>query len=135
MKVILLIEDTLPILENLAEFLKMEGYDVLSARSGAEGLRLAQQRLPHLIICDVLMPGMNGHEVLRKLLENEETMHIPFIFSTSMSEKIDRQASLDLGALDNIVKPFEMETLLLLIEKWLKPQNVIGPVTELSPQV
>jgi DNA-binding response OmpR family regulator len=105
METILLIEDTNDILENLNEFLEMEGYHVLVADNGKKGIELAKEFIPDLIICDVLMHEMDGHEVLRLLLETAKTHEIPFIFSTSMSEKYDKTESLALGADDYIVKP------------------------------
>lgn len=134
MNTILLIEDTKSILENLSEYLEIEGYTVLTARSGTEGIMLAQQCLPDLIICDVLMPQMDGHAVLRTLLVNEDTRHIPFIFSTSMSEKIDRNSSLALGAVDYIVKPFEPEDLLAMIQKWISAGGKQGAPQPLDTQ-
>jgi DNA-binding response OmpR family regulator len=119
MKTILLIEDNNEILENFTEYLEIEGYKVLGASNGKRGVELAMEFIPDLIICDVLMPEMDGHEVLRLLLETSKTHDIPFIFSTSMSEKVDRNEALALGADDYIIKPFDMELLLKMISTWL----------------
>ena len=119
MKTILLIEDTSDILENLTEYLEIEGYTNLVANNGKKGIALAREFIPDLIICDVLMQEMDGHEVLRLLLATPKTHDIPFIFSTSMSEKFDKTHSLELGADDYIIKPFELETLLIMIKKWI----------------
>ena len=119
MKTILLIDDNKDILENFTEYLEMEGYKILQANNGKRGLELAKELIPDLIICDVLMPDMDGHEVLRLLLESVQTNEIPFIFSTSLSEKIDRSESLNLGADDYIVKPYAPETLLAMAKKWI----------------
>ncbi len=119
MKTILLIEDNKDILENLTEYLELEGYKVLFASNGKEGLELAIKFIPDLIICDVLMPEMDGHEVLRLILDTAKTHEIPFIFSTSNSEKVDRTKALELGADDYIIKPFELETLLVMSKKWI----------------
>ena len=120
MKTILLIEDNNDILENLTEYLEIEGYKILMAANGKKGVALARECKPDLIICDVLMGEMGGHEVLRLLLEASETNEIPFIFSTSMSEKIDKTESLALGADDYITKPFEPETLLRMANAWIE---------------
>ncbi|MBK9570124.1 MAG: response regulator [Chitinophagaceae bacterium] len=120
MKKILLIEDTNDILENLTEYLQMEGFEILVANNGKTGVELAREFIPDLIICDVLMRDMDGHEVLHLLLETDSTNQIPFIFSTSMSEKHDRVESLKLGADDYIVKPFDPETLLKMAKAWIK---------------
>ena len=120
MKKILLIEDTNDILENLTEYLQMEGFEILVANNGKTGVELAREFIPDLIICDVLMRDMDGHEVLHLLLGTDSTNQIPFIFSTSMSEKHDRMESLKLGADDYIVKPFDPETLLKMARTWIK---------------
>jgi CheY-like chemotaxis protein len=120
MRTILLIEDNKDILENLIEYLEMEGYKILFANNGKEGIELAREFIPDLLICDVSMPKMDGYEVLRLLLDTAKTHEIPFIFSTSNSEKVDRTKALELGADDYIIKPFELETLLVLAKKWIK---------------
>jgi DNA-binding response OmpR family regulator len=124
MKTILLIEDNSNILENLTEYLEIEGYKILVASNGKKGVEIAREFIPDLIICDVLMPDMDGHEVLRLLLDTAKTYEIPFIFSTSMSEKIDRSAALKLGADDYIIKPFELEKLLKMAKIWIKSGSV-----------
>jgi CheY-like chemotaxis protein len=120
MKTILLIEDNIDILENLIEYLELEGFKVLATNNGKEGIVLANEHLPDLIICDVLMHGMNGHEVLSLIHNTKSTTKIPFIISTSLSEKIDREATLKLGADDYIIKPYELETLLKMANYWIK---------------
>jgi DNA-binding response OmpR family regulator len=120
METILLIEDNNEILENLTEYLEIEGYKILAASDGKSGVQLAIEFIPDLIICDVLMPEMDGHEVLHLLLETSATYQIPFIFSTSMSEQVDRKEALSLGADDYIIKPFDVEALLKMIKIWIK---------------
>ena len=120
MKTILLIEDNNEILENFTEFLEIEGYKILGASNGNQGIELAMKFIPDLIICDVLMPDMDGYEVLHSLLETSTTHQIPFIFSTSMSEKVERREALSLGADDYIIKPFDMEVLLKMVKTWIK---------------
>jgi CheY-like chemotaxis protein len=120
MKTILLIEDDEDILSNLIEYFELEGYKILFANNGKEGVEVAKEFVPDLIICDVLMAQMDGHEVLRLLLDTSKTSEIPFIFSTSNSKKVDRAAALALGADDYIIKPFELEALLVMAKKWIK---------------
>ncbi len=120
MKTILLIEDNKEILENLTEYLEMEGFKILFADSGRKGVELAKEFLPDLIICDVIMPEMNGLEVLQLIVDTEITAKIPFIFSSSMSEKIDREIALKLGAEEYLTKPFELEILLQAVKSCLK---------------
>jgi CheY-like chemotaxis protein len=97
-KSILLIEDNFNILENLIEYFEMEGYQIFSTNNGEKGIELARQFIPDLIICDTPKPGIDGHEVLRLLLARSTTCEIPFIFSTTNSEIIDRSAAIKLGA-------------------------------------
>lgn len=123
MKTILLIEDNIDILENLIEYLELEGFKVLATNNGKEGIVLAKEHLPDLIICDVLMHGMSGHEVLSLIHNTKSTTKIPFIISTSLSEKIDREATLKLGADDYIIKPYELEDLLKMANYWIKKDN------------
>jgi len=120
METILLIEDNNEILENFTEFLEIEGYKILRTSNGEQGIELAMKFIPDLIICDVLMPEMDGYEVLHSLLEASATSQIPFIFSTSMSERVERAEALSLGADDYIIKPFDMDVLLEMIKTWLK---------------
>ena len=124
MATILLIDDNIPILENLTEYFEIEGYNILIADSGKKGIELAKEHIPDLIICDTKMPVMDGYEVLRLILDLTKTHEIPFIFSTSNSEKVDRTKALELGADDYIVKPFALQKLLAMAEKWIKSGSV-----------
>ena len=125
MKTILLIEDNIDILENLTEYLELEGYKIITANNGKSGVQLAKVFIPDLIICDTLMPGMDGYEVLRLLMETATTADIPFIFNTSNSENIDREKALQLGADGYIVKPFEVEALLKMIKASIKSGSTV----------
>lgn len=116
----MLIEDNPDILENLTEYMQREGYHILATSNGKEGIELAREFIPDLIICDTFMYGMDGHEVLRLLLATPITSSIPFIFSTSMSESTDRSYAIALGADDYIIKPFELETLLNMTRTCIK---------------
>ena len=120
METILLIENDKDILENITEYLELEGYKIYFSDNGKRGIELAIELIPSLIICDVLMSEMDGYEVLRLLLNSRMTYEIPFIFSTSMSEKVDRSEALSLGADDYIIKPFELENLLKIVKTWIK---------------
>ncbi|MFT6883221.1 MAG: CheY-like chemotaxis protein [Marinoscillum sp.] len=120
MKTILLIEDNEDILQNLIEYFELEGYKILSSNNGKDGLALASKNIPDLIICDVLMNEMNGYEVLRLLLDSISTREIPFIFSSSNSELVDRAEALALGANDYIIKPFALNELLQMAKKWTR---------------
>ena len=92
----------------------MEGYKILTATNGKKGIELANKNIPDLIICDTKMPVMDGYEVLQLILDLKKTHEIPFIFSTSNSENVDRTKALELGADDYIIKPFELQTILAM---------------------
>jgi CheY-like chemotaxis protein len=128
MKSILLIEDNIDILENLAEYLELEGYRVFSANNGDRGIEMALEYMPDLIICDMPRPGIDGYEVLRALINNLSITRIPFIFCTTMNEKTDRSEALESGADEYIIKPFELEAILkiakLCIKTGTKRQNL-----------
>jgi DNA-binding response OmpR family regulator len=132
MKTILVIEDNEDILENLTEYFEMEGYKILRSNNGKRGVELAREFIPDLIICDVLMNEMSGYEVLDLLLSTPKTSEIPFIFSTSQSEKVDRIQALRLGADDYITKPFDMEVLLGMAKTWIKSGTNRNSINEKS---
>lgn len=109
---ILIVEDDLEIRKNLSTILEMNGYDVIGAGNGSLGLQLALQYLPDLIISDVMMPELDGFEMLNELRKHEETLGIPFLFLTARIEKKDIREGMNLGADDFITKPFDMDDLL-----------------------
>lgn len=120
MKSILIIEDNADILENLKEYFELEGYHIFSTNNEKRGIELAIEFIPDLIICDMPRPGIDGYEVLRMLIEKDDTSRIPFIFSTTMCEKINRLEALQLGADDYIIKPFELETMLQMAKACIR---------------
>lgn len=106
MKKILVIEDEPPVRANILELLEAEDYEVVGAENGFIGALWAQEHLPDLIICDVMMPEVDGHEVLSALRQEPMTATIPFIFLTAMADKADIRQGMDLGADDYLTKPF-----------------------------
>ena len=120
MKTIWLIENNLDILEDLTEAFEMEGYKILVANDGSKGVELAREFIPDLIVSEILIGKMDGYEVLRLLLDKPKTSGIPFIFSTTKSEKQDMILGLRLGADDYIVKPYELEPLFTMAKMWIK---------------
>lgn len=124
MLTILLIEDNRIILENTAEFLEMEGYSVITAADGKKGFQKVIDVRPSLIICDVLMPGMGGLELLAKLGMHSSLKTIPVIVYSAKAEKKDIKNGMDLGAYDYIVKPSDLEDLLASIQKCLKERKL-----------
>ena len=120
MQRILIIEDHRQMRENLALMLEMEDFAVFHAEDGHRGLELARCQVPDLILCDVMMPGLDGHGVLRALRADPATATIPLIFLTAKGEKIDQRAGMNLGADDYLVKPVAKEELLAAIRARLK---------------
>jgi len=118
-KCILLIEDNDPIRENIAELLELADYDVVAMNSGSKGLEAIDQKTPDLILCDIAMPQMDGYEFLEVVRKNQMLTSTPFIFLTAYSEKTDLQKGLQLGATAYMVKPFEADELILLIQQHL----------------
>ncbi|MFY9308220.1 MAG: response regulator [Bacteroidia bacterium] len=125
MKKILLIEDNNDVRENTAEILTLAQYNVITAKNGKEGVELAQKEKPDLIICDIMMPVLDGHGVLHLLSKNEETSGIPFIFLTAKAERSDFRKGMEMGADDYLTKPFDDVELLNAIESRLKKNDIL----------
>jgi CRP-like cAMP-binding protein/CheY-like chemotaxis protein len=134
MKKILLIEDNFEVRENTAEILELSGYDIVTAENGKIGVRLAKQALPDLIICDIMMPELDGYGVLRILNQSIETATIPFIFLTAKAEKSDFRRGMNLGADDYLTKPFEDVELMEVIEMRLKKSEQLNKTFENNEQ-
>jgi len=112
MRTILVIEDDPNVRDNMHDLLTGEGFAVIGADDGREGLKEAHLRQPDLIICDIMMPDMDGYEVLRQLRSQPETQTIPFIFVTAKTSRADQRTGMDLGADDYLLKPFTATELL-----------------------
>jgi CRP-like cAMP-binding protein/CheY-like chemotaxis protein len=125
MKKILLIEDNKDVRENTAEILALAQYKVLTACNGKEGVEMAQKEKPDLIICDIMMPVLDGHGALHLLSKNEETSSIPFIFLTAKAERSDFRKGMEMGADDYLTKPFDDVELLNAIESRLKKNEIL----------
>src|SRR5690606_12250664 len=125
MKKILLIEDNQDIRENTAEILLLANYEVIEAENGKVGVEKAKKERPDLIICDIMMPELDGYGVLHMLSKNPETSAIPFIFLTAKSEKEDFRKGMNLGADDYLVKPFDDIELMDAIEMRLKKNEIL----------
>ncbi len=120
MTTILLIEDHAPLRENLREMLSLDGFRVLTAENGRAGLELAARELPDLILCDIMMPGMDGHEVLQRLRATSATKAVPFIFLTAKGTPPDIRAGMNLGADDYLPKPVSRNDLLKAVRMRLE---------------
>ena len=106
-KRILIVDDTKDILLVVARRLKSWGYEVLTADSGEEGLRIIEEQKPDLVLLDIMMPKMKGRDVCLRMKANPEIAHIPVIFLTALGLADHVKAGMDLGAADYLVKPFE----------------------------
>ena len=126
MKKILLIEDNPNVLLNTTRMLQAEGYGVISANNGRIGLDMAQQYIPSLIICDIMMPEVDGYGVITALRNNPATTTIPFIFLSAKSDKTDFRQGMELGSDDYLTKPFTRNELLGAINAQFKKQETIN---------
>jgi CheY-like chemotaxis protein len=116
MKKILVIDDNADIRENTAEILMLAGYQSITAENGKNGVELAMKEHPDLIVCDIMMPELDGYGVLHLLKKNPETEKIPFLFLTAKAERGDFRKGMEMGADDYITKPFDDLELLKAIE-------------------
>ncbi|MDB5190999.1 MAG: response regulator [Segetibacter sp.] len=125
MKKILIIEDNLEVRENTAEILELSNYEVLTAENGKVGVEIALKERPDLVVCDIMMPVLDGYGVYHLLSKHPQTAAIPFIFLTAKSEKSDFRKGMEIGADDYITKPFDGIELLNAIEVRLKKSDLL----------
>jgi CRP-like cAMP-binding protein len=125
MKKVLVIEDSRDILDNIAEILELSNYRVLKAMNGKEGVEQALANKPDLILCDIMMPELDGYGVLHVIQLNPELQDTPFIFLSALAEKNEVRKGMSLGADDYILKPFDPTDLLNAIEVRIKKSEVM----------
>ena len=125
MSTILLIEDNMEVRENTAEILELANYRVVTAENGKVGVEKAMQETPDLIICDIMMPVLDGYGVLHLLNKNERLRAVPFIFLTAKAERMDFRKGMEMGADDYITKPFTDVELLNSIERRLRKVELL----------
>lgn len=125
MKKILLIEDNKEVRENTAEILELTGYKVATASDGRKGIEEVSKEKPDLIICDIMMPVLDGYGVLHLLSKNNDTANIPFIFLTAKAERGEVRKGMEMGADDYITKPFDKIDLLKAVESRFKKVDSI----------
>ena len=121
---IVVIEDNPEVSENISAILKLGTYEVFTANNGKQGIELIQQNKPDLILCDIVMPDLDGYGVLHLLSKDPETANIPFIYLTAKADKSDFRTGMNLGADDYITKPFDGFELLKVIELRLKKNGL-----------
>jgi DNA-binding response OmpR family regulator len=122
---ILLIEDDTVLRENTAELLELSDFKVITVSDGKQGLKAAKTNPPDLIICDIMMPELDGYEVLANLSKNHKTKYIPFIFLSAKTEHQDIRKGMNLGADDYITKPFTEDELLSAIRSRLAKVSIL----------
>lgn len=133
-KKVLLIEDNPEMRENTAEILELASYKVLTAQNGKEGVQLTGEFKPDIIICDIMMPELDGYGVLHLLSKDESTANIPFVFLTAKAEKEDYRKGMTMGADDYLTKPYDDVELLNIVEMRLKKSERLKRQFERSAQ-
>lgn len=130
MKKIVVIEDNAEMRENIEEILELADYEVLSASDGKEGVELVKAEIPDLIICDIMMPSLDGYGVLYYLSKIPQTNGIPFIFLTAKAERSDMRKGMNMGADDYITKPFDEMELLSAVESRIEKRKRFEAIQE-----
>src|SRR6476661_2217227 len=133
-KTILVIDDNNDIRENTAEILELAGYKTFTAENGKRGVELAVKEKPSVIVCDIMMPELDGYGVLHLLRKNADTQNIPFIFLTAKTERSDFRKGMEMGADDYITKPFDDIELLNAVEIRFKKIEILEQNYSSSPQ-
>src|SRR5215510_7201224 len=133
-RTILIIDDHEDIRENIAEILSFGGYKTFTAENGKRGIETALKEKPDLIICDIMMPELDGYGVLHLIRKNETTQTTPFIFLTAKTERSDFRKGMEMGADDYVTKPFDDIEILNAIEIRLKKAEILGNKYAPSPQ-
>jgi len=122
-KKVLIIEDNDDIRENVVEILELAGYKSFAAGNGKAGVELAVKHLPDIILCDIMMPELDGYGVLYMLNKNPQLAAVPFIFLTAKAERVDLRKGMEMGADDYLTKPFDDMDLLNAIETRLRKKD------------
>lgn len=134
MKTVLIIEDDVALRENTAELLELSNYKVSKAPNGKIGIEKARLERPDIIICDIMMPEVDGYGVLEAMSLDSDTNHIPFIFLSAKTEHKEVRKGMDLGADDYLTKPFDESELLSAIESRLAKAEVLEKIVRKSTQ-
>jgi len=128
MSKLLIIEDEAQVRENIKEILELNGYTVLTAEGGLQALPLLKEHFPDLILCDVMMPGLSGHDVLSQVRQQDDIAAIPFVFLTAKADHRDLREGMNLGADDYLAKPFEAKDLLDAVRSRLDHRSTVQKV-------
>jgi signal transduction histidine kinase len=130
MKKILVIEDAQSLRKDIVEMLSFEGFDAHGAENGVVGVQKAREQLPDLIVCDIMMPGMDGYHVLQEIRRDPQTMAIPFIFLTARTDRLDMRQGMELGADDFLTKPFTAAELMATVQARLEKRAALDEIVE-----
>lgn len=134
-KRLLLIDDDPNLILLVQDYLEFQGYDVMTADNGKEALDVLEQNIPDLIICDIMMPEMDGYELVKRIRQDSRVSWIPVIFLSAKGQTNDRVKGLETGADVYLVKPFEPEELVAQVESSLKQTNRLLEKTGQNGQV
>ncbi len=129
MKTVLLVEDDTALRENTAELLELSNYRVLTAANGRVGIEKAKEAHPDIIVCDIMMPEVDGYKVLETLSKDPKTSHIPFVFLSAKTEHKEVRKGMDMGADDYLTKPFNEDELLSALESRLAKAHLLSQDT------
>lgn len=133
-KKILIVEDDLDLAEMLSAYFRVQGYSVTNASWGEDGIRLVEEDLPDIVVLDIRLPDIDGYEVCRQIRKIRKAQHLPVIFLTEKREREDKLSGLELGAVDYITKPFDIQELRLRVRNALRRarmNTMVNPVTGL----
>ena len=117
---ILIVEDDVDLAEMLNAYFRVQGYEILTATWGEDAVRVAHEMVPDIVLLDIRLPDIDGYKVCRQIRENRRTKDVPIIFLTEKRERADRLAGLELGAVDYITKPFDIQELRLRVRNTLR---------------
>jgi two-component system sensor histidine kinase/response regulator len=129
---ILIIEDDIDLRRNIVDLLELENYEVYSAVDGENGVRCAILYKPNIIVCDVMMPKLDGYGVLKQLRKDQDSLMIPVIFLTAKTDRQSMRMGMELGADDYLTKPFTQHELLTAIQTQLNKRNAIAELIQKS---
>ena len=132
---ILIVEDDLDLAEMLNAYFRVQGYDVLTVNEGETAVRVGIKATPDLVVLDIRLPDIDGYEVCRRLRAHRRTQDIPIIFLTERRDRVDKLQGLELGVVDYITKPFDIQELRLRVRNTLQRsglQTLVNPVTNFA---
>ncbi|HLA44423.1 MAG TPA: response regulator transcription factor [Aggregatilineales bacterium] len=134
---ILIVEDDLDLAEMLNSYFRVQGYEVQTAAWGEDAVRMSNETTPDLVVLDIRLPDIDGYEVCRQIRSNRRTAHMPVIFLTEKRDRVDKLAGLELGVVDYITKPFDIQELRLRVRNALersKQAPQINPITNTAEE-